>query len=42
MTTTEALGEVIVKLGGTPSGDTVAELIHEIAELIGKPEKKSK
>lgn len=36
MTSTEALGEVIVALGGEPEGDSVAELIHQIAELIDK------
>lgn len=34
MTITEALGEVIVALGGEPEGDSKAELIHQIAELI--------
>ena len=42
MTNTEALGEVIVALGGEPEGDSMAELIHQIAELIDeKPKAKA-
>ena len=36
MTNVEALGEVIEALGGEPEGESVAELIHQIAELVGK------
>ena len=34
MTKVEALREVITELGGTPVGNSVAVLVHEIAALV--------
>lgn len=34
LSTSEQLRTVIVKLGGTPSGKTVAELVDEVEDLL--------